>query len=255
MKNEIMVAGINTAELTNKDLTKNLIKMARAVDGANKNAWEYAVALADIFNKEQYKQDFGEKKVFAEKANISAGRVSQCTKAVSFVTVKGINTMEITVDNAYCIGSITKKEVNEKGKEKRVDDYVGFLAYMQCHEDMAEEEVYKLSNGKLKEYIKAYKEDRDMVIDSEITAEEEIDKPTDEKKEVPENVYLIPEKPWFTIGIEKDVYVMIEHIANAEDIITRYGNDENAFNQMMIDFNKKMATIKEATKKLTEVKG
>ena len=250
-----MVAGINTAELTNRDLTKNLIKMAKAMDGANRSAWDYSTAVADIFNKEQYKQDFGEKKVFAEKANISAGRVSQCIKAVSFVTVKGINTMDITVDNAYCIGSITKKEVNDKGKEKRVDDYVGFLAYMQCHNDMSEEEVYKLSNAKLKDYIKEYKEDRDNVIDVEITKEEDIEKPADEKKEVPENVYLIPEKPWYTIGMEKDVYVMIEHIANAEDIITRYGNDEDAFNKMMQDFNKKMAIIKEATKKLAEVKG
>ena len=249
-KAEIMVAEINVNALANKELSKNLVKMSKAVSGANKNAWDYAKALADIFNKEQYKEDFGEKKVFAEKAGISAGRVSQCTKAVQFATIYKLTADDITVDNAYCIGAITKKDITDKGKKVTIDDYVGFLAYMLCHYDIEEKDVFKLSNGKLKEYIKEYKEDRDNVIDVEVTAEEDITESKEDEFPANENIYLMPAVPYMTIGAESDSYVLVTHIHNGEDIVDKYPKTIEGMNELMLKVNKSMSIINNAPEKV-----
>lgn len=252
----VMVMGINISNLSCKELGRQLTAMDKAVNGAQKCAWDFAKATAKIFNGELYKEDFTDKKDFAERVNLSPARITQCTKAVQFITSKGLTSEQVKLDNAYCLNSISKKAtiVNDKGKqvERSVDDYDGFVSYIISKKDMTEKDLFQMPNAKLKDLITEYKDDRDCVYTveaKESESESETETETETTADVMDSI-----NPYYTIGRDADGdLVLVMHFVNAEPKITKYGKPSaDSINALMIEFNKQMSALRNGFEKLDE---
>lgn len=178
MKNEIMTTNSINA-LANKDIKSNLKTMLQAVESGKKATWQYAIALSKIMGEEQYKEDFHDLKSFAEYVNSSKATLSQYNNAVAFmvrehlipikeqkngkaaIDYAGIN---LTVANAYLLSVLTEEE------------YEQFTKY--CEENGIV--VFALSQNKLKDAIKAWKE---TLAEEETTEEEEQESTEEEEQE------------------------------------------------------------------------
>lgn len=254
----LMVMGINISNLACKELGRQLTAMDKAVNGAQKCAWDFAKATAKIFNGELYKEDFSDKKDFAERVNLSPARITQCTKAVQFITSKGLTSEQVKLDNAYCLNSISKKvtTVNDKGKqvERNADDYDGFIAYIVSKKNMEEKDLFQMPNAKLKELITEYKDDRDCVYTTDAKETDAETETADTETEVEVDVMEFI-TPYYTIGRDdghKEL-VLVTHYANAEPKVTSFGAvSADALNALMLELNKQMAVIKNGMEKLAQ---
>ena len=177
MANEIMTTNSINA-LANKEIKSNLKTMLQAVESGKKATWQYAIALSKIMGEEQYKEDFHDLKSFAEYVNSSKATLSQYNNAVSFmvrenliptkeqkngkavIDYAGIN---LTVANAYLLSVLTEEE------------YEQFKKY--CEENGLV--VFALSQNKLKDAIKAWKE---TLVEEETTEEETTEEETTEEE-------------------------------------------------------------------------
>ena len=177
MTNEIMTANSINA-LANKEIKSNLKKMLQALETGKKATWQYAIALSKIMGEEQYKEDFHDLKTFAEYVNTSKATLSQYNNAVAFMTRENLIPMKeqkngksvidyaninLTVANAYLLSVLSEEE---------------FKQFKKYCEDNAIV-VFALSQNKLKDAIKAWKET--------LTEDEEQESKEDEEQERTEN--------------------------------------------------------------------
>lgn len=150
--------------LSNKELKADLRTMLTALESGKKATWVYAHSVSNIVKGESFKEDFETIKNFADFVNMTKGAISQMTKAVEFVTKNNLvgndkkgkpdyGTVTITVSNAYLLSVLTDEEF------KDFSDY--------C--DREDINMYLLSQNKLKDALKAWKETKeaDDVVDTE----------------------------------------------------------------------------------------
>lgn len=106
--NTLAVTTINGNSITTLDkaLQPELQKAVKGLQTMNKGSWEYAKAISKIGANGLYKKDFENIRLFAEYIGVSAGFISQCTKAVKFASEhKGIETV-YTVGKAYELSKV-----------------------------------------------------------------------------------------------------------------------------------------------------
>ena len=185
MTNEIMTANSINA-LANKEIKSNLKKMLQALETGKKATWQYAIALSKIMGEEQYKEDFHDLKTFAEYVNTSKATLSQYNNAVAFMTRENLIPMKeqkngksvidyaninLTVANAYLLSVLSEEE---------------FKQFKKYCEDNAIV-VFALSQNKLKDAIKAWKETLTEDEEQESKEDEEQESKEDEEQERTEN--------------------------------------------------------------------
>ena len=207
MTNEIMTTNSINA-LANKEIKSNLKTMLQAVESGKKATWQYAIALSKIMGEEQYKEDFHDLKTFAEYVNSSKATLSQYNNAVAFMIRENLIPMKeqkkgkdvidyagisLTVANAYLLSVLTEEEFKQ------------FKKY--CEDNGIA--VFSLSQNKLKDAIKAWKETL-----TEETTEEET---TEEKKETVSIAVDTKEKALVAIAtLMKQFNITLEEIEEQE---------------------------------------
>ena len=143
-RNEL-VAVVKGMGLTCKELEKSVVAIKVAEVTGKKSAWVIASEYDKIIKGELFEEDFESKGDFAEVMGVSAGLISQYTKAVEFIRV-----MESTKDPMFTRDNTT---VGKAYMLAGLDDLQDFLGY--CEGEGID--VLQLSDAGLKQTIKAYK--------------------------------------------------------------------------------------------------
>ena len=165
-KNEL-VAVVKSMGLTCKELEKSIVNIKVAEVTGKKSAWVIASEYDKIIKGELFEEDFENKGDFAEVMGVSAGLISQYTKAVEFIRV-----MESVKDPMFTRDNTT---VGKAYMLAGLDDLQDFLGY--CESEKID--VFQLSDAGLKQTIKAYK---NMVVVDDTEEVEDVD--TEEVEDV-----------------------------------------------------------------------
>lgn len=171
-RNEL-VAVVKGMGLTCKELEKSVVAIKVAEVTGKKSAWVIAGEYDKIIKGELFEEDFESKGEFAEVMGVSAGLISQYTKAVEFIRV-----MESTKDPLFTRDNTT---VGKAYMLAGLEDLQDFLGY--CEGEGVD--VLQLSDAGLKQTIKAYKnmvvvDDTEEVEDTDTEDEEVEDTDTEE---------------------------------------------------------------------------
>ena len=158
-KNEL-VAVVKSMGLTCKELEKSIVNIKVAEVTGKKSAWVIASEYDKIIKGELFEEDFENKGDFAEVMGVSAGLISQYTKAVEFIRV-----MESVKDPMFTRDNTT---VGKAYMLAGLDDLQDFLGY--CESEKID--VFQLSDAGLKQTIKAYK---NMVVVDDTEEVEDVD--------------------------------------------------------------------------------
>ena len=156
-RNELVTV-VNNMGLANKELKKSIVNIKVAELTGKQSAWIVAREYDKIIKGELFEEDFESKGEFATVMGVSAGLISQYTKAVEFIKIHENDTKSMfnadntTVGKAYMLAGL--------------EDLNDFIGYCQS-EDI---NILELSDAGLKQTIKAYK---NMVI---VDDTEEVDK-------------------------------------------------------------------------------
>lgn len=143
-RNELVTV-VNNMGLANKELKKSIVNIKVAELTGKQSAWVIASEYDKIIKGELFEEDFESKGDFASVMGVSAGLISQYTKAVEFIRtcesdIKSIfNKDNTTVGKAYMLACL--------------EDLQDFIGYCQS-EDI---NIVELSDAGLKQTIKAYK--------------------------------------------------------------------------------------------------
>ena len=143
-RNEL-VAVVKGMGLTCKELEKSVVAIKVAEVTGKKSAWVIAGEYDKIIKGELFEEDFESKGDFAEVMGVSAGLISQYTKAVEFIRV-----MESVKDPMFTRDNTT---VGKAYMLAGLEDLQDFLGY--CESEGID--VLQLSDAGLKQTIKAYK--------------------------------------------------------------------------------------------------
>ena len=163
-RNEL-VAVVKGMGLTCKELEKSVVAIKVAEVTGKKSAWVIAGEYDKIIKGELFEEDFESKGEFAEVMGVSAGLISQYTKAVEFIRV-----MESTKDPMFTRDNTT---VGKAYMLAGLEDLQDFLGY--CESEGID--VLQLSDAGLKQTIKAYK---NMVVVDDTEEVEDKDTEDDE---------------------------------------------------------------------------
>ena len=163
-RNEL-VAVVKGMGLTCKELEKSVVAIKVAEATGKKSAWVIAGEYDKIIKGELFEEDFESKGEFAEVMGVSAGLISQYTKAVEFIRV-----MESTKDPMFTRDNTT---VGKAYMLAGLEDLQDFLGY--CEGEGVD--VIQLSDAGLKQTIKAYK---NMVVVDDTEEVEDTDTEDDE---------------------------------------------------------------------------
>ena len=179
-RNELVTV-VNNMGLANKELKKSIVNIKVAELTGKQSAWVIAVEYDKIIKGELFEEDFESKGEFASVMGVSAGLISQYTKAVEFIrtcesdTKSMFNKDNTTVGKAYMLAGL--------------EDLQDFIEYCQS-EDI---NIVELSDAGLKQTIKAYKsmvvvDDTEEVEDTDTEEVEDMD-----TEEVEDKVEVIKE--------------------------------------------------------------
>ena len=182
MKKTAVVLYNTTYEVANKDLAKNLNSMINAMNGLKTKTWEYAQALANIFNNKYYEDDFKDKKEFCKAIGLAESSSTKYIMACDFRAVsipayiKGLkdNGLEVSEDEVKNGFSVNKCYYLQALVKKNL--FVDFLLYIG---DETTQRLYTMSERELETLLKEFK-NKDKSSDE--TAE------TEEKEETAEAV-------------------------------------------------------------------
>ena len=163
-RNEL-VAVVKGMGLTCKELEKSVVAIKVAEVTGKKSAWVIAGEYDKIIKGELFEEDFESKGEFAEVMGVSAGLISQYTKAVEFIRV-----MESTKNPMFTRDNTT---VGKAYMLAGLEDLQDFLGY--CEGEGVD--VLQLSDAGLKQTIKAYK---NMVVVDDTEEVEDTDTEDDE---------------------------------------------------------------------------
>ena len=122
-----------TYEVTCKELAVNLTAMVDAMNGLKANTWEYAQALANIFNNKYYEDDFKDKKEFCKAIGLAESSSTKYIMACDFKAVsipeyiKGLhdNGVDVSDDVVYDGFSVNKcyyLDVSKGFQERTIHD-------------------------------------------------------------------------------------------------------------------------------------
>lgn len=107
--NEVIV--VEAMGLVNKELTKEVTKIANAIATIGKNKWKVADAIRNISEKELYKDDFETDTALAEKLGMSKAQFSKLKNAslyhaYSYDVVEGGTTHEVVPLNDFTVTQV-----------------------------------------------------------------------------------------------------------------------------------------------------
>lgn len=165
-----------TYELANKSLAKNLNTMVNAMNGLKTKTWEYAQALANIFNNKYYEDDFKDKKEFCKAIGLAESSSTKYIMACDFRAVsipayiKGLkdNGIEVSEDEVKNGFSVNKCYYLQALVKK--DLFVDFLLYIG---DETTQRLYTMSERELETLLKEFKnKDKAPKEETEETSEE-----------------------------------------------------------------------------------
>lgn len=201
MSNNLITLTSNHYEITNKDLNKNLEKMVKALQSVKKGHWSFAKALYSIKVNQLYQDDFGTMENFYKAMDgIDKTFGSKCISAVDcLVNVLinyGYNEDNISVSNAY-------------GLARLRDDLKPFL------EKYSEVHFGEITQRKLEEMIREWKNAKDDAITLNETETEKETETETETKGVDVKAFLIDDL--LTINIKNKVYgITLEELKEYE---------------------------------------
>ena len=147
-------------EVANKDLAKNLNTMVSAMNGLKTKTWEYAQALANIFNNKYYEDDFKDKKEFCKAIGLAESSSTKYIMACDFRAVsipsyiKGLkdNGVEVSEDEVKNGFSVNKCYYLQALVKKNV--FVDFLLYIG---DETTQRLYSMSERELETLLREFK--------------------------------------------------------------------------------------------------
>lgn len=200
-KYEIAING-EKFELSNKDLSKNLNNMVKAMQSLKANTWQYAQAIRNIVNGELYKDDFKTRKAFTDSIGLKESLCSKYVKACDFKEVS-VHTyiMNLKLDNP----NIDEKAVID-GFSVNKCYYLQVLVEKELFIDFLEfigeeaENLHTMSERKLEDLLKAFKnKDKE---EPQQEPSDVVEEATAEETQVNDNVeiwfqdekYIIPRK-------------------------------------------------------------
>ena len=107
--NEVIV--VESMGLVNKELTKEVTKIANAIETIGKNKWKVADAIRNISEKELYKDDFETDTALAEKLGMSKAQFSKLKNAslyhsYSYDVVEDGTTHEVAPLNDFTVTQV-----------------------------------------------------------------------------------------------------------------------------------------------------
>ena len=107
--NEVIV--VESMGLVNKELTKEVTKIANAIATIGKNKWKVADAIRNISEKELYKDDFETDTALAEKLGMSKAQFSKLKNAslyhaYSYDVVEDGTTHEVVPLNGFTVTQV-----------------------------------------------------------------------------------------------------------------------------------------------------
>lgn len=106
---------VNTNELSNKELAKELTSISRSLTGIAGSEWKIAKSVHNIMGKELYKDDFKTDKAFAAVIGVSRASLSRMHRAVDLldgVVVEGVKLlMDYTVNKVSEMVAIPVEEI------------------------------------------------------------------------------------------------------------------------------------------------
>lgn len=149
-----------TYEVTCKELAVNLTAMVDAMNGLKANTWEYAQALANIFNNKYYEDDFKDKKEFCKAIGLAESSSTKYIMACDFrrvsipAYIKGLKdngikvsdktvTDGFSVNKCYYLQTLVKKNL-----------FVDFLVYIG---DETAQRLYSMSERELESLLREFK--------------------------------------------------------------------------------------------------
>ena len=149
-----------TYEVTCKELAVNLTAMVDAMNGLKANTWEYAQALANIFNNKYYEDDFKDKKEFCKAIGLAESSSTKYIMACDFrrvsipAYIKGLKdngvkvsdktvTDGFSVNKCYYLQALVKKNL-----------FVDFLVYIG---DETAQRLYSMSERELETLLREFK--------------------------------------------------------------------------------------------------
>lgn len=158
-KTEIMLYN-QKYEVVNKDLAKNLNTMVSAMNGLKTKTWEYAQALANIFNNKYYEDDFTDKKAFCKAIGLAESSSTKYIMACDFKAVsipayiKGLkdNGVEVSEDEVKNGFSVNKCYYLQALVKKNL--FVDFLLYIG---DETTQRLYSMSERELETLLREFK--------------------------------------------------------------------------------------------------
>lgn len=155
-KNEIALQERFTG-IANKELKQELTAIVKATEMGKASTWIIAQGYANIIAGELFEEDFESEKEFADFMGVTKGYISQCKKAVAFITKEDslFTANDITVGKAYILASLSDEE------------YYGFYNWCAVNDY----DIPSMSDKGLKDMIKMYKAENEAVE----TEAEEID--------------------------------------------------------------------------------
>ena len=173
-----------TYEVANKDLARNLNSMINAMNGLKTKTWEYAQALANIFNNKYYEDDFKDKKEFCKAIGLAESSSTKYIMACDFRAVsipayiKGLkdNGVEVSEDEVKNGFSVNKCYYLQALVKK--DLFVDFLLYIG---DETTQRLYTMSERELESLLKEFK-------NKDKTPKEETEETSEEASEAVEDV-------------------------------------------------------------------
>ena len=147
-------------EVANKNLAKNLNTMVNAMNGLKTKTWEYAQALANIFNNKYYEDDFKDKKEFCKAIGLAESSSTKYIMACDFRAVsipgyiKGLhdNDIEVNESDVYYGFSVNKCYYLQALVKKNL--FVDFLLYIG---DETTQRLYTMSERELEVLLKEFK--------------------------------------------------------------------------------------------------
>lgn len=154
--------------LSNKDLVKELKKIAEAMQANAKSAWTVAEGFTNIVCNELFADDYDTEKEFASDMGVSKGYLSQCKNAVLFAD-KHDKERRLTVGKCYRLSVLSD------------EDFIDFSTW--CADNNLD--IYYMSDKGLINMIKTWKEGLIEEIEEEA---EEIEEEAEEIEEEAEEI-------------------------------------------------------------------
>lgn len=153
--------------LSNKDLAKELKKIAEAMQANVKSAWTVAEGFTNIVCNELFADDYDTEKEFASDMGVSKAYLSQCKNAVLFAD-KHDKERRLTVGKCYKLSVLSD------------DDFIDFSTW--CADNNLD--IYSMSDKGLISMIKTWKEG--LIEEVEETEETEEIEEAEEMEEIEE---------------------------------------------------------------------